>query len=168
MPMNPKKLALCAGLIAGASAPFITGSYTSLTGFGEAEFNARRVYSVQVSAAAAGRTLEQNYIYFLEDCKGNIVRDCDFERQNPPAGGIWGFGSSLCKSGGSIDQEKASSACLNAWMTQQPSDSFLAYANAFIMAAPTLLPVARDVVLFFAVAAAAVLFWSPFARWLRT
>ena len=168
MSLNAKKLTLCAGLIAGASGPFITGSYSYLTGFGEAEFNARRVYSVRASAEAAGRTLEQNFNDFLENCKGDIVFRCDYERQYPPAGGIWGFGSSFCKSDGSIDQTKTFDACMKTWWTQSPSDSFLAHANALMMAAPTLLPVARDFVLFFALAAAAILCWNPFMRWLRS
>jgi hypothetical protein len=159
MSLNNKKLALCLGLVAGVSATFVTGSLASLTGFGEAEFNARRVYSVAASAAAAGQTLEQQYDHFLATCRAEIREKCDMVRSGQVSG-IWAFGA--CPS-----DADAYSNCLRAWAALPPSDSFLAHANALVMAAPVLLPVVRDFAMFFVLTAAAVLLWRPFVRWLR-
>jgi hypothetical protein len=163
MSLNAKKLALCAGLIAGASAPFITGSYSALTGFGEAEFNERRAYSIRASAAAAGETLDQHFNNFLATCQADAKDYCNRVR----SGEIHSTGIFLNLSCYE-ESHDTFNPCLKAWMTLPPSDSFLAYSNAFLMALPTLLPVARDFVLFFALAAAAILCWNPFMRWLQS
>jgi hypothetical protein len=57
---------------------------------------------------------------------------------------------------------------MRAWADLPPSDSFLAHANAFMMTAPSLGLLARDIAAFFALAFAVTMLWFPFSRWLKT
>jgi hypothetical protein len=159
MAVNRRKLALCSGLVAGIIAPFVTGSASLIAGFGEAEFNARRVYSVAASAAASGQTLEQQYNNFLAICRAEIRERCDLVRSGQVTG-IWSFGA--CPS-----DADAYTNCIRAWAQLPPSDSFLAHVNGLVNAAPVLFPAARDFAGFFVLAAAAVLLWRHFVRWLH-
>jgi hypothetical protein len=161
MSLNKNKLAICLGLLSGIAAPFVTGSVSSIASFPDAQFQARKQYSVAASAAASGQSLEQQYTQFLLYCRANIRQDCDQRRSDPDRSSFWLF--SGCPS-----DAQAEIGCMRAWADLPPSDSFLAHANALMMAVPTLFSTARDFVAFLALAYAATMLWFPFIRWLKT
>jgi len=156
MLLNKNKLAICLGLLSGLAAPFATGSVSLIASFPEAQFQARKQYTVAVSAAASAQSLEQQYTRFLLDCRANIREDCDLRRSDPDKRSFWLFSS--CQ-----PDAQAEIGCIRAWSDLPPSDSFLAQANAFVMAAPTLFqPLAILRCFSFS------MFWHPFIRWLKT
>jgi hypothetical protein len=165
MPLNPKKLSVCLGVVAGLAAPFFTGSVTSIAAFPEAQYYARKVYSIRTSAAAAEQTTEQLYSRYLESCQMTFQRDCELAREMLNAGPnvIWGGSPPYCPS-----RDEAFSSCLREWQRLPPSNSPLAYLAGWFGAADRLWPLARDFLFFFGLAAGGVLAFGPFIRWLRT
>jgi hypothetical protein len=161
MPLNRNKLAICVGVLSGLAAPFVTGSVSSIASFPEAEFYARKQYTVAASAVASGQSLEQQANGYLELCRLGARARCDAVRSGEIKEFLWTLGA--CKPEGEI-----ATNCLRAWASEPPSDSFLAHANAFMMAAPILISPARDFAAFFALAYAVVMLWRPFMLWLKT
>jgi hypothetical protein len=158
MSLNKNKLGICLGLLLGIAAPSVTGSVSLITSFPEAEFQARKQYTVASSAVASGQSLEQQANQFLLYCRANIREDC--AHSIPDKSSFWLFG-------GCPSDTDAQMSCKRAWADLPPSDSFLAHANALMMAARSLVLLARDFAAFFALAFAATMLWFPFSRWLK-
>jgi hypothetical protein len=161
MSLNKSKLAICLGLLSGIAAPFVTGSVSLIASFPEAQFQARKQYTVAAFAAASGQSLEQQYTQYLGSCRMAARDRCDDVRGGIIREFIRTLGA--CSSGAETEIN-----CMRAWSSEPPSNSFLAHANAFMMAAPTLLSTARDFAAFFAFAYAATMLWRPFIRWIKT
>jgi hypothetical protein len=155
------KLAICLGLLSGVAAPFVTGSVSLIASFPEAQFQARKQYTVAASAAASGQSLEQQFTQYLGSCRIGARDRCEAVRSGEIKEFIWTLGA--CQS-----EAELATNCLRAWASEPPSDSLLAHANAFLMAAPSLFSTARDFAAFFVLAYAATMLWRPFIRWLKT
>jgi hypothetical protein len=132
-----------------------------IASFPEAQFQARKQYTVAASAAATGQSLEQQANRYLESCRIDARDRCEAVRSGEIKEFIWTLGA--CQS-----EAELATNCLRAWALEPPSDSFLTHANAFMMAAPTLFSTARDFAAFFALAYAATMLWFPFVHWLKT
>jgi hypothetical protein len=161
MRLNRNKLAICVGVLSGLAAPFVTGSVSSIASFPEAQFQARKQYTVAASALASGQSLEQQFTRYLASCQITARAKCDAVRSGEIKEFIWTLGT--CQS-----EAEVATSCMRAWASEPPSDSILAHANAFMMSSPILIPSARDFAVFFAFAYAVVMLWRPFMLWLKT